>query len=262
MISISGNEILPTLAFGLTALTVAISKRQSRAASSLSKDEVLKLRRNHFMDSVSVSYANSGGLMIMRGSGSRLMDETGRSFLDTRNNVCHVGHCHPKVVEAISQQVATLNTNTRYLHPMACQLAERLCAKCPDPLEVVIFVNSGSEANDLALRLARSYTKSTNTIVVDGAYHGHTLSVLEVSPYKYKHSKEFDLKLQGDGRGPRRTPGRHIWEVPCPDTYRGPHRGDNVGKEYAKYVKEGCDYYKSFGESTGAIILEGGMSVG
>ena len=96
------------------------------------------------MKCVSVSYANSGGLMIVKGKGSRLMDETGRSYLDTRNNVCHVGHCHPRVVEAISKQLAVLNTNTRYLHPNVCQLAERLCAKCPESLQVVAFVNSGS----------------------------------------------------------------------------------------------------------------------
>jgi 4-aminobutyrate aminotransferase-like enzyme len=214
------------------------------------------------MKCVSVSYANSGGIMMMEGQGSRLIDETGRSYLDTRNNVCHVGHCHPKVVQAVSRQVAMLNTNTRYLHPNVCKLAERLCRKCPDPLEVVVFVNSGSEANDLALRLARAFTHSKNTIVVDGAYHGHTLGTLEISPYKYEHSKEFTLTNQGRGRGSYKTPSSHIWKVPCPDTYRGPHRGENAGKEYANYVKEACDYFQSVGESVGAFIMEGGMSVG
>ena len=118
----------------------------------------------------------------MRGEGSRLIDESGRSYLDTRNNVAHVGHEHPRVVKAIQQQVQMLNTNTRYLHPNVVELARRLCEKLPSPLSKVVFVNSGSEANDLALRLARAYTGSRNTVVVDGAYHGHTLSVLEVSP--------------------------------------------------------------------------------
>ena len=116
----------------------------TRSTTTTSKQEVQKKRLQHFMKCVSISYANSGGLMMMQGIGSRLMDETGRSYLDTRNNVCHVGHCHPKVVEAVSRQLATLNTNTRYLHPNVCELAERLCAKCPKPLEVVVFVNSGS----------------------------------------------------------------------------------------------------------------------
>jgi len=119
------------------------------------------------------------------------------------------------------------------------------------------------EANDLALRLARAYTGSKNTIVVDGAYHGHTLGVLEVSPYKYENTKEFDLSTQGNGVGPYKTPGNHIWKVPCPDTYRGPHCGDDAGEKYATYVKTACDYYTTqLGESVGAFIMEGGMSIG
>jgi ethanolamine-phosphate phospho-lyase len=102
------------------------------------------------------------------------MDEKGASYLDTRNNVAHVGHGNPYVVNAIQTQLSKLNTNTRYLHPNVVELARRLADKLPDPLEVVVFVNSGSEANDLALRLARAYTKSNNTIVVERAYHGHT----------------------------------------------------------------------------------------
>ena len=104
------------------------------------------------------------------------MDESGQWYLDTRNNVAHCGHCHPHIVQAIQHQVAMLNTNTRYLHPNVTVLAQRLVALLPQPLQIVFFVNSGSEANDLALRLARTYTHSNNTIVVQGSYHGHTLS--------------------------------------------------------------------------------------
>ena len=114
----------------------------------------------------------------------------GVSYLDTRNNVAHVGHTNPYVVGRIQQQVGTLNTNTRYLHPAVTKLAQKLIEKWftpPSPkstdadtpsapysqqqpqLEVVVFVNSGSEANDLALRLAKAYTGSSNTIVVDRA---------------------------------------------------------------------------------------------
>lgn len=118
------------------------------------------------------------------------------------------------------------------------------------------------EANDLALRLARAYTGSKNTVVVDGAYHGHTLSVLEISPYKYEHSKEFVLTKQESGAGPYDTPGHHIWKLPCPDVYRGLHRGENAGEEYASYAKAACDYFTSRGEYAGAFIMEGGMSVG
>ena len=160
---------MPAIVFGMTSLVLTLQLRRGKrklnstiifrhvssgrdssntnaptTVASTTKEEVQQQRLQHFMKCVSVSYANSGGLMIMQGKGSRLMDETGRSFLDTRNNVCHVGHSHPKVVEAVSKQLAVLNTNTRYLHPNVCKLAERLCAKCPESLQVVVFVNSGS----------------------------------------------------------------------------------------------------------------------
>jgi 4-aminobutyrate aminotransferase-like enzyme len=141
------------------------------------------------------------------------------------------------------------------------ELARRLSQKLPNPLEVVFFVNSGSEANDLALRLARAYTGSQNTIVVDGAYHGHTLATLEVSPYKYEHSSEFFL--QPPASGSSATPGPHIWKVPCPDTFRGLHRdASEAADTYADYVRQACVHYvQKRNEMVGAFILEGGMSV-
>jgi ethanolamine-phosphate phospho-lyase len=119
----------------------------------------------------SFSFCQIELVISVQGQGSRLIDEAGKSYLDTRNNVAHVGHGNPHVVKAVQEQVAILNTNTRYLHPNMAQLAERLITQWfPDTdLQVVIFVNSGSEANDLALRLARAHTGSKNTIVVDGA---------------------------------------------------------------------------------------------
>ena len=242
--------------------------------TALSKDQVAQLRSQHFSKSVSVSYANSGPLMIVKGQGTTLIDDSGVEYLDTRNNVAHVGHSHPHVVHAIQTQVATLNTNTRYLHPNISLLASRLAAMFPDPLEKVFFVNSGSEANDLALRLARAYTKSVNTIVVDGAYHGHTLATLRVSPYKYETSEEFTLQQAPSAADaassspssskcrPRSTPDPSIYQVPCPDTYRGEYRDQSTaGAQYAKYVQDACHHYQSQGESVGAFLLEGGMSV-
>lgn len=178
---------------------------------------------------------------------------------DTRNNVCHVGHQHPTVVQAVQQQVSSLNTNSRYLHPNIAILAKRLVTLLPAPLEVVFFVNSGSEANDLALRLARAHAGgSRNAIVVDRAYHGHTLATIEISPYKFENGKEINLVQNG----PFKTPGKHIWKVPCPDIYRGPHTDANTaGELYADYVKKACDAYTSRGEVVSAFIIESGMSV-
>ncbi len=218
----------------------------------LTLEEVEALRRKHFCPSVSISYSNSEPLMIVSGSKARLTDHLGRSYLDTRNNVNIVGHQHPYVIQKIQQQVQTLNTNTRYLHPNVSLLAKRLSDLLPQPLTKVFFVNSGSEANDLALRLARAYSKSKNFICVDHAYHGHTLATLEVSPYKYKKSKEFKDK----------SPGDHIFQVPCPDIYRGPHRGPDAAERYSAYVREACDKIVNRGEKLAAFIIEGGMSVG
>ncbi len=165
-------------------------------------------------------------------------------------------------MQAVAEQVATLNTNTRYLHPHMTLLAERLCQTLPDPLEVVFFCNSGSEANDLALRLARAYSGgSLNTICIDGGYHGHTLATLDVSPYKYEHATECPLVSPAqDGTFP--SPGKHIWQVPCPDIYRGPHRDiRTAGAAYAHYVQQACQHYTSIGQKVRAFIVEGGMSV-
>lgn len=224
------------------------------------KAAIILKRKKFFSESVSISYANSNPLMFMKGDGAHLIDESGNSYLDTRNNVAHCGHGNPRVVKAVQKQVALLNTNTRYLHPNVATLAERLSDLLPDPLEVVFFVNSGSEANDLALRLARAYTRSKNTIVVEGSYHGHTMAVLEVSPYKYEKGSEFELVSENSSGFA--SPGRHIWKVPAPDIYRGPHRNiRTAGKEYAKTVEEACHFYKNSGEKVGAFILEGGMSI-
>ena len=194
-----------------------------------------------------------------------MTDETGTSYLDTRNNVAHVGHQNPAVVAAVQRQVAVLNTNTRYLHPNMTLLAQRLADRLPDPLEVVFFCNSGSEANDLALRLARVFAGgSLNTIVVDGAYHGHTLACLEVSPYKYtpKPNKIAEMPLQPGPRG-HAVPGPHIFPVPAPDLYRGEHTfGKTAAAEYAQYVQAACAHFVNFTEQRiRAMIIEGGMSV-
>ena len=111
---------------------------------------------------------------IVRGEGVWLYDADGKRYLDMYNNVPHVGHCHPHVVEALTRQIATLNTHTRYLHENILDYAERLTGKFPQPLDTVMFSCTGSEANELALRIARACTGGTGVIVTDFAYHGNT----------------------------------------------------------------------------------------
>ena len=131
-----------------------------------------------------LSVAYSRPLKIIRGEGQYLFDEGGRRYLDLVNNVCHVGHCHPHVVTAGQRQMAELNTNTRYLHDHLAEYALRLTATFPEPLSVCFLVCTGTEANDLALRLARTHTGTKEIIVLEHAYHGHSPSLIEISTYK------------------------------------------------------------------------------
>ncbi len=180
-------------------------------------------RRALLGPSLSLSYRQP--LHIVRGRGQYLFDHDGRRYLDLVNNVCHVGHCHPKVVEALTRQARILNTNTRYLHDNVLRYAEKLLAKFPANLDTVFFVNSGSEANDLAMRMMRTHTGGSQWICVDAAYHGHTAQLIDVSPYKH------------DAPGGSGSPA-HVATAPLPDIYRGAHRGEDAGTRYAEEVVE------------------------
>jgi 4-aminobutyrate aminotransferase-like enzyme len=147
------------------------------------KEETLVGRRTLLGPNLSVAYRNP--VKIVRGEMQYLFDDEGRRYLDAYNNVAHVGHCHPRVVAAGVEQMRTLNTNTRYLHDLIIRYAEQLTATLPEPLSVCYFVNSGSEANELALRLARAHTKARDLIVLEHAYHGNTSTLIDLSPYKH-----------------------------------------------------------------------------
>ena len=154
-----------------------------RADSATSATDLLERRRRLLGPNLSLSYR--APLHIVRGRGAHLFDADGRAYLDCVNNVAHVGHGHPRVVEAAAGQMAELNTNTRYLHDNVLTYAERLTATLPAGLDVAWFVNSGSEANELALRLAAAATGRRDVAVLDVAYHGNTTSLVEISPYKF-----------------------------------------------------------------------------
>ena len=193
-----------------------------RACAGAPKD-VSAARRAHLGPSLSLSYDRP--LHIVRGWRQHLYDAGGRSYLDCVNNVAHVGHCHPRVTQAAAEQAARLNTNTRYLYEPLAEYLERLTATLPAPLRVAYLVCSGSEANELALRLARAHTGRREVVVVDTAYHGNTNALIGISPYKF------------NGPGGRGKPP-HVQVVPMPDVYRGPHRGADAGTRYARYVTE------------------------
>src|SRR5262249_14204017 len=188
-------------------------------------EQLRSTRKELLGGSLSVSYSKP--LNIVRGWDQFLYDETGRAHLDVYKNVPLVGHSHPRVVEAAQKQLALLNTNTRYLHENVLRYAERLTGLLPEPLKVCFFVNSGSEANELAIRLARVKTGSDDIIVLEHAYHGHTNTLIDVSPYKFN----------GPGGGGQK-PWVHV--APIADDYRGSYRrGEKgLGEKYAGHVGE------------------------
>ncbi|HSM61808.1 MAG TPA: aminotransferase class III-fold pyridoxal phosphate-dependent enzyme, partial [Longimicrobiales bacterium] len=157
---------------------------RSGLPSTYRPPEGLAARRARVLSpSLSLSYRRP--VHVVRGRGAYLYDERGREYLDGVNNVAHVGHEHPAVVEAGRRQMGVLNTNTRYLHEAVVEYAERLGALLPDPLEVCFFVSSGSEANELALRIARTATGRTGVVALEGGYHGNTQGLIDVSHYKF-----------------------------------------------------------------------------
>jgi 4-aminobutyrate aminotransferase-like enzyme len=180
-----------------------------------------------------------------------LYDEAGRAYLDVYNNVPLVGHSHPRVVRAAQEQLALLNTNTRYLHDNVNRYAEQLTHKLPEPLRVCFFVNSGSEANELALRLARAHTGREDVIVLEHAYHGHTSTLIDISPHKFSGP---------GGRG--KKPWVHV--APLADDYRGLYRRDDkeAGPKYATHVKEILERTVAEGRGVAAFIAETLPSVG
>jgi 4-aminobutyrate aminotransferase-like enzyme len=223
---------------GRLASTVDAACRPARERSI---EEILSIRRRHVGRNLSVSYTEP--LKIVRGEGQYLYDDRGRRFLDLVNNVCHVGHCHPHVVAAGQRQMTELNTNTRYLHDHLAEYALKLTATFPDPLSVCFFVCTGTEANDLALRLARTHTGTKQIIVLEHAYHGHSPSLIEIGTYKCEGPG-------GEGLAP------HAHKAPMPDAYRGPYRGPDAGARYADEVRALVEELSSAGRSPGAFMAE------
>lgn len=205
--------------------------------------EILDRRKKHFSSALSLTYRRP--LHLVRGALQYLYDREGKSYLDAVNNVCHLGHCHPRVVRAVCHQMSRLNTNSRYLYELFVRYAEKLIGKFPSPLRYVFLVNSGSEANDLALRLALNYTGGTEIIVIDGAYHGNLSSLVAISPYKF------------DGPGGQGAPP-YVHKVMTPDPYRGPYRYSDkkAGEKYALAVKEAIENINSQGKKLVAFIAE------
>lgn len=214
----------------------------------IKNEKILASRKENLGKSLSISYDEP--LHMVRGYKQYLYDVDGKRYLDTVNNVPHVGHQHPRVVNAAKKQIELLNTNTRYLHENIVKFAEELLETFPPELSVVHFVNSGSEANELAMRMVEAHTGQKDMIAVEVGYHGNTGGCISISSYKF------------DGKGGKGAP-EQTQIVPIPDTYRGLYRNDpEAGRKYGDHLKTAVDNVQSSGRNVGAFICESIISCG
>lgn len=226
-----------------------LTGRFSPLPEVLATTEILNFRERHLGKNLSVSYQKP--LTMLRGWRQYLFDHTGRRYLDTVNNVAHVGHEHPRVVRAGQRQMAVLNTNTRYLHEHIVRFTEELLNTFPPELDVAFIVNSGSEANELAMRLAKNYTGQQDMVVVETGYHGNTQGCVAISSYKF------------DGPGGNGAPPfTHV--TPIPDVFRGKYRGHTpqTGRQYAAHIGTAVEKIKTEGRGPAAFICESVISCG
>jgi 4-aminobutyrate aminotransferase-like enzyme len=219
------------------------ARRSQRAGGSV---EEMAARRGRLFGPAMSPLFYRRPLHLGRGYGAWLYDTEGRGYLDGYNNVPVVGHSHPRVVAAISRQAANLNTNTRYLHESALELAERLIATLPAGLDTVMFVNSGSEANDLAWRMAKSVTGGSGGAVTRFAYHGVTDAIAQMSPEEWRTSE----------------PPDHVALLEAPDGYHGRFRyGDHSWPlRYAASVDEAVAALAERGHRPAAMFIDSGFT--
>jgi 4-aminobutyrate aminotransferase-like enzyme/Ser/Thr protein kinase RdoA (MazF antagonist) len=208
-------------------------------------DDLMRRRLTHLGNGRYVSYARP--VHTVRGEGVWLYDAEGGAYLDAYNNVPHVGHCHPRVIEAVARQTATLNTNTRYVYDAIVSYAERLTRTLPEGLDLCYFVSSGSEANDLAWQLAKVCTGNDGALIIEHAYHGVTDAVFELSP---------------SGRNAPVDRVSHIATLPAPDDYRGKWKRDieDRGRHYAVFCDQALAKLRRNGHEPAAFFIDSILS--
>lgn len=177
----------------------------------------LQRRKTNFSDALSLSYSNP--IQMKQSAFQYMYDADGNTFLDAYNNIMLAGHCHPKVVRAGQKTIARLNTNTRYLYDELLTYSEKLLAKFPEKLNKVFFVNSGSAASDLAIRMATNHSQRQKLMVLEHGYHGNTRIGIDISHYKYDH--------QG-GTGKQ----EYIIATPMPKAFGSGYEDDGAAGDY------------------------------
>lgn len=214
---------------------------------TITNEALIDYRNQHLGKSLSLQYKIP--IKMVRGSGQYLIDQYGRYYLDTVNNVAHVGHENYNVVKAGQEQMALLNTNSRYLHENINALAKELLETLPSELNVLHFVNSGSEANELAIRMVKATTGQRDIIASEVGYHGNSNMCIDISSYKF------------DGKGGKGAP-EHTHIFPLPDAFRGKYRGKNTGEKYAEEIQKQIEKIHEKGRGVGAFIIEPIISCG
>ena len=203
-------------------------------------DELIAKRHKVSSPILSLSYDEP---IYMTGAAFQYMyDGFGNTFLDAYNNIPHIGHAHPEITTIASQQIGTLNTNTRYIFDAYSDYAEALLSKFPSTLDTVFFVNSGSAASDLAMRLAHAHTNHDAIMVMEHGYHGNTQTSIDISHYKYNNKK---------GQGQK----NHIIETVIPDTYRGQYT-TNDGTAGNAYAQDAIQQIEHSDKPIAAFITE------
>ncbi|WP_233900644.1 aminotransferase class III-fold pyridoxal phosphate-dependent enzyme [Tenacibaculum piscium] len=215
--------------------------------NTISNNDLIKYRKQHLGKSLSLQYKTP--IKMVRGAGQYLIDQFGNKYLDTVNNVAHVGHENYNVVKAGQNQMSLINTNSRYLHENINNLAKELIETLPPELNVLHFVNSGSEANELAIRMAKAVTGEKDIIASEIGYHGNSNMCIDISSYKF------------DGKGGSGAP-EFTQIFPLADSFRGKYRGENTAKKYADEVQKCIDTIQEKGRNVGAFIIEPIISCG
>jgi 4-aminobutyrate aminotransferase-like enzyme len=220
-----------------------LTARNDDLASGSAPDGSLIARRHRVLGADLSPLSYSRPIHVVRGEGVWMFDADGRAYLDAYNNVPIVGHCHPYVTDEIARQSSQLSTNTRYLYENVVALAERLTASMPDPLDTCIFVNSGSEANDLAWRLATARAEAGGAIVTANAYHGISSATHALSPEDWA-AGEHHL---------------HVAQIAAPDGYRGSYREDDTpdwAERYAMHVRSAAERLASHNVSLAMTMVD------
>ncbi|VDD94882.1 unnamed protein product [Enterobius vermicularis] len=224
----------------------------------LHRKDLLEKRSKYIGNKCEIFY-KTNPLVVTKAYMQYLYDENSNCFIDCNSNVQHVGHCNPTVNSAINEQLSLSSCNIRLVSSKLTECAEKLLETLPG-LETVFFCNSGSEANDLALQLARDYTKNTDAIVLEHAYHGHVTSTMQLSPYKFEHGGSI-------------TKPEWVHVAPCPDVYRGKYRLTDeqlnneeaktaVGKKYSSEVEQIIQQATSKNRKIAAYFAEALQSCG